>query len=101
MAQHLADFWQGGATLEHVHGQGVAELVRALVRRIDVGPYQRIAHDGADAVRAGPQTVNWRACSQEQMTISAQWPAALQVCGDGFTDIDGRRVPAFALEPAP
>ncbi len=50
MTKQFADLWQGRTLLQHANGQGVAELMRPLVRRIDAGATQRVANDRPYAV---------------------------------------------------
>jgi len=51
MAKNLADLRERRTELQHANSQGVPELVRAAVRRVDFGAIERVAHDRADAVR--------------------------------------------------
>ena len=52
MPQDLADFGQRGSAAQHLRRQAVAELMRALGRRIDARSLEGVSDDAVDRTRA-------------------------------------------------
>jgi hypothetical protein len=91
VAQHLADFGQRCALLQHANGQGMPELMRATMRSVNLGPLECVAHDRADAVGSFHQTTDRRQRAEEEVPVLAGRPTVLQIRGDRSADVDGQR----------
>ena len=82
MTQHLTDLRQRRALAQHVSGQGMPKLMRAAMRRINLGTRKRVVHDRADAVGSIQQGADRSQGAQEYMTVFAHRAAPLQIGSD-------------------
>jgi hypothetical protein len=90
MAKNLADLRERRTELQHANSQGVPELVRAAVRRVDFGAMERVAHDRADAVRPFHQPAYRCHGSKEEVPIWTGRTPALEIGGDRLAHIGGQ-----------
>src|SRR5438132_9313537 len=90
MAKNRAVLRERRAELQHTNSQGVSELVRAAVRRVDFGTTERVAHDCADTVRAFHQPAYRCQGSKEEVPVWTDRTSALEIGGDRLAHVGGQ-----------
>jgi hypothetical protein len=98
MPQDLADFRQRGSTPQHLRRQAVAELMRALGRRIDARSLKGVSDDAVDRTRPG-KTADRGMRPQEHTAAGTAGSSVPEVRGDRRADVgrDGEDGPGTAF----
>lgn len=96
MTQYLANLGKRGTDLQHAYRQGMPELMGTTMGCVDVGAFERVAHNGADRIGTCHQSTDRRQRAQKQVPVRTGGSPTFEIHSDRLAYIGRYRQESLA-----